>query len=277
VKNSKRLRRTLEVVLAIGNYLNGSTFRGGAYGFKLDALLKLFEIKTNTNKETVVHYIAELAERKFPEVASLSQDFPHLESSTKEPIQQVAADLNMIKKGVAIVEKELGQLAPESTDRLKSVLNNFYDPAAAEVEKVSAALKELEKTYKGLLAEFGEDETTDSQTFLTFLWKFVSGLERAKEDNARRKALMEKQAQAAAQAEAKRREAAEKRAHKAGGEAADASDSDVGEQKGILDNQLNRMRAGVIRRGNKKQEEEQVANEAMMMFARLKEKRETVK
>jgi hypothetical protein len=40
-----------------------------------------------------------------------------------EPIQQVAADLNMIKKGVALAEKELQQLPPDSTDRLKTVLS----------------------------------------------------------------------------------------------------------------------------------------------------------
>lgn len=31
-----------QVVLAIGNALNGSTFRGGARGFQLDALLKVY-------------------------------------------------------------------------------------------------------------------------------------------------------------------------------------------------------------------------------------------
>jgi hypothetical protein len=54
---------------------------------------------------------------------------------------------------------------------------NFCEPAAAELEKISTSLKELEKSYKALLADFGEDETTDSQTFLTYIWRFVSGLE----------------------------------------------------------------------------------------------------
>lgn len=31
----------LQAVLALGNALNGSTFRGGARGFHLDALLKV--------------------------------------------------------------------------------------------------------------------------------------------------------------------------------------------------------------------------------------------
>jgi hypothetical protein len=41
VKKSTKFKKVLEVVLALGNYLNGGSFRGAAYGFKLDALNKL--------------------------------------------------------------------------------------------------------------------------------------------------------------------------------------------------------------------------------------------
>lgn len=41
VKQSGKFKKVLEVVLALGNYLNGGSFRGAAYGFKLDVLNKL--------------------------------------------------------------------------------------------------------------------------------------------------------------------------------------------------------------------------------------------
>jgi hypothetical protein len=34
---------TRQAVLTVGNALNGSSFRGGALGFKLEALLKVFQ------------------------------------------------------------------------------------------------------------------------------------------------------------------------------------------------------------------------------------------
>jgi len=40
-QESKRLKPLLEIVLALGNHLNGNTARGGAYGFKLDSLTKV--------------------------------------------------------------------------------------------------------------------------------------------------------------------------------------------------------------------------------------------
>ena len=52
-----RFKQVLETILALGNYLNGSTSRGGAYGFKLEGLLKLGSVKSVDNKESLLHYL----------------------------------------------------------------------------------------------------------------------------------------------------------------------------------------------------------------------------
>lgn len=41
LRDSQRFKKLLQTVLAIGNTLNASTFRGGATGFSLDSLLKV--------------------------------------------------------------------------------------------------------------------------------------------------------------------------------------------------------------------------------------------
>jgi hypothetical protein len=40
-----------KVVLALGNYLNGGTFRGGAFGFKLESLSRVCHNVTATAPE----------------------------------------------------------------------------------------------------------------------------------------------------------------------------------------------------------------------------------
>ena len=50
----------LATVLALGNHLNGSTARGGAYGFKLNTLTKLINTKTTDNKMNLLHYLIEI-------------------------------------------------------------------------------------------------------------------------------------------------------------------------------------------------------------------------
>jgi len=55
VSDSTNFKKILEAILAIGNYMNGSTARGGAYGFKLDALTKLHTIRSVDPKITLVN------------------------------------------------------------------------------------------------------------------------------------------------------------------------------------------------------------------------------
>jgi diaphanous 1 len=47
----------MEYALGVGNYLNGQSARGGAYGFKLDMIEKLSEVKTTDNKKNLLMYI----------------------------------------------------------------------------------------------------------------------------------------------------------------------------------------------------------------------------
>ena len=41
VKEAKKLRTIFELILTIGNYVNGDSFRGGAYGFDIHTLAKV--------------------------------------------------------------------------------------------------------------------------------------------------------------------------------------------------------------------------------------------
>jgi hypothetical protein len=59
VEKNKQFHRWLEIILAFGNYLNGTSNRGGAYGFRLDTLAKLSELKSLDNKKTLFSYIVE--------------------------------------------------------------------------------------------------------------------------------------------------------------------------------------------------------------------------
>ena len=54
MRASKALKTILEHALALGNYLNGGTSKGAAWGFKVDSLNKLIGTKTLDGKSTVV-------------------------------------------------------------------------------------------------------------------------------------------------------------------------------------------------------------------------------
>ena len=58
VRSSRALKAVLETTLALGNFLNGSSAKGGAWGFKIDSLNKLIGTKTVDGSSTLLHYLA---------------------------------------------------------------------------------------------------------------------------------------------------------------------------------------------------------------------------
>lgn len=56
------LKFILLYALAYGNYLNGQSTRGGAFGFKIDIVKSLDEIKSSDKKLNLMMYIIEKAE-----------------------------------------------------------------------------------------------------------------------------------------------------------------------------------------------------------------------
>lgn len=51
------LHHLLEVSLAVGNYLNGTSLKGGAWGFKLDSLERMEEVKSADNKMNAAYFV----------------------------------------------------------------------------------------------------------------------------------------------------------------------------------------------------------------------------
>lgn len=59
LRESPKMTIVMKYLLAIGNYMNGTGFRGGAFGFKLDILGKTSEVKDFTNKKTLTHFLVQ--------------------------------------------------------------------------------------------------------------------------------------------------------------------------------------------------------------------------
>lgn len=55
----------LEVSLAIINYLNGTTFRGGAWGFKLDSISNLEQTKSVDGKDNGAFFVVRKVWQKY--------------------------------------------------------------------------------------------------------------------------------------------------------------------------------------------------------------------
>lgn len=81
MKNSKKLRSVLEIILAFGNYLNSSK-RGPAYGFKLQSLDTLLETKTTDKRMCLLHYIVGTIRQKFPDLINFESELLYIEKAS---------------------------------------------------------------------------------------------------------------------------------------------------------------------------------------------------
>ncbi|CAH9073777.1 unnamed protein product [Cuscuta epithymum] len=59
LRSSRLFLKLLEAVLKTGNRMNVGTTRGGARSFKLDALLKLADVKGTDGKTTLLHFVVQ--------------------------------------------------------------------------------------------------------------------------------------------------------------------------------------------------------------------------
>ena len=115
--------RSLEALLAIGNYLNGTGAKGGAYGFKMDFLEKFIDVKGNVPKSNMLGYCLELLEKlnQGKEVVISENDFKHFDVASKLSHDKIEKKLT---KFVQEVSKNISELEEKCEASSKAYLNS---------------------------------------------------------------------------------------------------------------------------------------------------------
>ena len=159
MKEDKNLQRLLEVMLALGNYMNGGGFRGGAFGYTLASLVKFSDTKSNgyTFIDYVVKFIYEtLKEGKVFEVLKKLKKFDKMQYQViVEGVKQMEnrwKDVQALKK---IITEKKDELLEE--DKSESFLNDFYNDAEDKIKEIKEKLEQIDKDYVGVAKFFGEN------------------------------------------------------------------------------------------------------------------------
>jgi hypothetical protein len=75
--------------LALGNYLNGGTFRGAAWGFHFQSLCSLASVKSINRGQTLLHYLAEYVERHNPTLIELPKELQYVASASNVALSEI--------------------------------------------------------------------------------------------------------------------------------------------------------------------------------------------
>ena len=196
LKNSKKFKQWLKIIMAFGNYMNGGTFRGGVYAFKLNALNKLTSIKSKDNSKTLLLYIITFIYEQLddPSLMEILDDltiFNELQyQSIKESLKELNDDWKKVVKLKKIVEDAKKNNLLEEDDKVEEYLNDFYDKAEKTITELNTKSDKIDEKFKEIVKFYAEDDKMTIDDLIVIFRQFYNDL---KENNEKYKALKKKQ------------------------------------------------------------------------------------
>ncbi|KAI8323587.1 hypothetical protein GQ54DRAFT_303233 [Martensiomyces pterosporus] len=121
VATSRHFPQVLEVVLSIGNFMNGSGFRGGAFGFKIASLNRLMDTKADDNKTTLLHFVASTVEENFSDALEFLDELKPVDSGCRVSYAEMKAEMGDMRMRLREAKRELELLRDQRENELKEI------------------------------------------------------------------------------------------------------------------------------------------------------------
>jgi len=187
VKTDKRFHKVLEIILAIGNYLNGSTNRGQTYGFKLNALVKLTDVKSPKNPTfTLLNYLADtIYLHQDPALFHFIKDLSPIHEAARESSSELSVQVYELNEGLIPIKQHL--VSEECDTNYKTTMGAWLPSAEEFLRKLMKDSQELISGLSELYNYFGEPVTTKSEDFFGILSSFATSLEQAHFNNEKKR------------------------------------------------------------------------------------------
>nr|KAJ3419031.1 hypothetical protein HK105_007490 [Polyrhizophydium stewartii] len=184
LKDNKKIARLLQIILALGNYMNAdSAAKGGAFGFTLDSLTKLIDVKSADRKTSLLNYVVSTIDQKFPDLADLGIAGVVHERASKVSLVTISQEIGELVRGMEGLERELKQ--PDSNvkgDMIKTYTETFIKENKPSLESLSSRHKLMEEMFKKTIEYYGEDPST-TPAFFGIFSTFLLHVDRARKEN----------------------------------------------------------------------------------------------
>uniref|UniRef100_A0A9J7XEH8 Glutamate receptor, ionotropic, delta 2 (Grid2) interacting protein, b n=1 Tax=Cyprinus carpio carpio TaxID=630221 RepID=A0A9J7XEH8_CYPCA len=181
LKNSKRLAKILEFVLAMGNYLNnGQPKTNKTTGFKINFLTELNTTKTVDGKSTFLHILAKSLCQHFPELLNFARDLITVPLAAKVNQRTITAELSDLHSTIQDIRSACVKIPATAEDRFASVMSSFLENCHPAVQSLDSLQQRAMDEFHKVASYFGEDsKATTTETFFGIFAEFISKFERA--------------------------------------------------------------------------------------------------
>uniref|UniRef100_A0A8C1ZVI1 Formin-like 1a n=1 Tax=Cyprinus carpio TaxID=7962 RepID=A0A8C1ZVI1_CYPCA len=167
LKSSSKLKKMLEIILAFGNYMN-SCKRGAAYGFRLQSLDLLLDTKSTDRTQTLMHFIANMVQEKYPELASFHTELRFVDKAALVSLDSVLQDVRSLERGMEGTKKEF--LVQDDIPALKEFVKANSDALDSLVKDGKTA----QEAYMSVVEYYGENpKTTQPSMFFPLFVRFI--------------------------------------------------------------------------------------------------------
>ncbi|KAG9267670.1 delphilin isoform X1 [Astyanax mexicanus] len=181
LKNSKKLAKILEFVLAMGNYLNnGQPKTNKTTGFKINFLTELSTTKTVDGKSTFLHILAKSLCQHFPELLGFAADLITVPLAAKVNQRTITADLSDLHSTIKEIRTACLKIPATTEDNFAVVMSSFLENSHPTVQSLDSLQQRSMDEFGKVASYFGEDsKSTSTESFFGIFAEFIFKFERA--------------------------------------------------------------------------------------------------
>ncbi|GJQ75438.1 dia [Trypoxylus dichotomus] len=243
VKKSRKFAKLLELILLLGNYMNTGNNNAQAYGFEINFLTKLNGTKDVHNKCTLLHYIVETVENKFPEILNFYDEMSHIDQASRVSLDTIQKTLRQMDSSIKNLQTDItnNRVAQDEEDKFIEVMEVFAKDARDQCDVMQKMFKKMEMLYEDLADYFVFDKQKYTlEEFFTDLKTFKDNFIQAKKDTEKEREIEEKNRKAKLAREKAEKEKQERDARKRA--IIDMNPEQT--QEGVMDSLLQALQTG---------------------------------
>eukprot|EP01101_Sappina_pedata_P013178 TRINITY_DN945_c0_g1_i1.p1 TRINITY_DN945_c0_g1~~TRINITY_DN945_c0_g1_i1.p1 ORF type:complete len:1327 (+),score=669.54 TRINITY_DN945_c0_g1_i1:127-4107(+) len=194
VNNNVKFAKVLELILALGNWLNYGTYAGNCFGFTLDSLEKLRGTKSPTKPDiSILHYLAWFINEKRAKLLDFPNELEFISKGSAEHLTSVSNELMDINQGFSMMNSELDALAGAgASDPFTVKMSDFAKKAKSQVEALNKAFELMNKANAEMYTKYAADK---SNCVITLVNSFSVSFKNCLEENKLREEATLKKSQ----------------------------------------------------------------------------------
>lgn len=245
VKQSGKFSKVLELILLMGNYMNAGSRNEQTIAFEFSFITKLLNTKTADNKRTLLHFLAETIDSKFPDVITFPEELIHIDQASRVNEDNIQKNIGQMSKALKQLEVDIknaqqDKSTPEN-DKFVPVMEEFLNVAKQQCEVLEGMAKKTSSLYLEIAKYFAFDAKKYTlEEFFGDIKSFIAGFNQAVKDNAKLRETEEKIRRAKEAQEKRDREKVERTAAK--NAIVDVSGDD--DQQGVMDQLFEALKTG---------------------------------